>query len=214
MPPITQLGCETARKRSVVVGGLRLSFLEWGIVGRPTLCFLHGGSAHAHWFDLVTPAFTDRFHVIALDQRGHGESQWAKPPAYATENFAADLLGFIDALGLARVAMIGHSMGGHNAMSFAAWHPDRVSALVIVDSRPTIPTDRLDRMHARGRRAPRLHPDPDSAARAFRLLPRETVAAPELLTHLARAGFVARGGGWVYRFDPACNGSRRPVDAW
>src|SRR2546425_1533942 len=104
-------------------------------------------------------------------------------------------------------------MGGPNAMAFAAWHPDRVSRLVIVDSRPTIPSERLDRMHARGRRAPRLHPDPDSAARAFRLLPRETVAAPELLTHLARAGFVARGGGWVYRFDPACNGSRGPADA-
>src|SRR5882672_7651453 len=93
MSPTARLGCETARKRYVVVGGLRLSFLEWGIAGRPVLCFLHGGSAHAHWFDLVTPAFTDRFHVIALDQRGHGESQWAEPPAYATENFAADLVG-------------------------------------------------------------------------------------------------------------------------
>src|SRR2546425_645860 len=102
-------------------------------------------------------------------------------------------------------------MGGPNAMAFAAWHPDRVSRLVIVDSRPTIPSERLDRMHARGRRAPRLHPDPDSAARAFRLLPRETVAAPELLTHLARAGFVARGRGWVYRLDPACHGPRAPV---
>src|SRR2546425_7534927 len=104
-------------------------------------------------------------------------------------------------------------MGGPNAMAFAAWHPDRVSRLVIVDSRPTIPSERLDRMHARGRRAPRLHPDPDSAARAFRLLPRETVAAPELLTHLARAGFVARGGGGVFRLLPACHGSPRPRDA-
>src|SRR5213594_1102179 len=199
MSSIPRFGCESARKRSVEVGGLRLSFLEWGMSGRPALCFLHGGSAHAHWFDLVTPAFAERFHVVSLDQRGHGESQWAEPPAYATEDFAG--------------ALVGHSMGGHNAMAFAAWHPDRVSRLVIVDSRPTIPPDRLDRMHARGHRAPRLHPDPDSAARAFRLLPRETVAVPELLRHLALEGFVERGGGWVYRFDPACNGSRSPVDA-
>jgi len=214
MPPITRLGCETARKRSVVVGGLRLSFLEWGIAGHPVLCFLHGGSAHAHWFDLVTPAFTDRFHVIALDQRGHGESQWAKPPAYATENFAADLLGFIDALGLARVAMIGHSMGGHNAMSFAAWHPDRVSALVIVDSRPTIPTDRLDRLRRRGERTLRPYPTREAAAQSFRLLPRETNADPALLAHLGTAGVVERDGAWVYRFDPASNAERHPVDAW
>ena len=158
MSPISRFGCESARRRAVVVGGLRLSFLEWGNAGRPVLCFLHGGSAHAHWFDFVTPAFAERFHVIALDQRGHGESQWAEPPAYGTEHFAADLLGFIDALGLTRVTLIGHSMGGHNAMSFAAWHPECVSALVIVDSRPVIPSDRLDRLRRRGERTLRPYP--------------------------------------------------------
>jgi len=214
MSPISPFGCEAARKRSAVVGALRLSFLEWGNAGRPALCFLHGGSAHAHWFDFVTPAFTERFHVLALDQRGHGESQWAEPPAYATENFAADLLGFIDALGLERVALIGHSMGGHNAMSFAAWHPERVSALVIVDSRPTIPTDRLDRLRRRGERTLRPYPTREAAAQSFRLLPRETNADPALLAHLAAAGIVERDGAWVYRFDPASNAERRPVDAW
>ena len=214
MSPISRFGCETARRRSVVVGGLRLSFLEWENPGRPVLCFLHGGSAHAHWFDSVTPAFTDRFHVIALDQRGHGESQWADPPAYGTENFAADLLGFIDALGWERVALIGHSMGGHNAMSFSAWHPERVSALVIVDSRPTIPTDRLDRLRRRGERTLRPYPTRDAAAQSFRLLPRETIADSALLAHLGAAGVVERDGAWVYRFDPASNAARQPVDAW
>ena len=214
MPPIVRFGCETARRRFVEIDGLRLSFLEWGIAGRPVLCFLHGGSAHAHWFDLVAPAFADRFHVIALDQRGHGESQWAQPPAYATENFAADLLGVIDALGWRRVALIGHSMGGHNAMSFSAWHPDRVSALVIVDSRPAIPTDRLDRLRRRGERTLRPYPTREAAAQSFRLLPRETAADPAFLAHLGAAGVVERDGAWVYRFDPASNSGRRPVDAW
>ena len=214
MPSITPLGCETARKRSVAVGDLFLSFLEWGTAGRPVLCFLHGGSAHAHWFDLVAPPFTDRFHVIALDQRGHGESEWAKPPAYATENFAADLLGFVDALGFARVTLIGHSMGGHNAMSFSAWHPDRVRALVIIDSRPMIPTDRLDRLRRRGERTLRPYPSREAAAQSFRLVPRETNADPALLAHMGAAGVVKRDGAWVYRFDPASNAERRPVDAW
>ena len=212
--PLPRFGCETARTRGLQINGLRLRLLQWGAPGRPALCFLHGGSAHAHWFDLVAPAFADRFDVVSLDQRGHGESQWAEPPAYATEDFAGDLVGVMDALGWERMTVVGHSMGGHNAMAFAAWHPERVSRLVIVDSRPAIPADRLDWMHARGRRAPRLHPDPDAAVRAFRLLPRETVAAAEVLAHLARMGFVEREGGWTYRFDPACNGSRRPVDAW
>jgi esterase len=214
MSPNSRFGCEAARRRSVVVGGLRLSFLEWGSEGRPVLCFLHGGSAHAHWFDLVTPAFAERFHVVALDQRGHGESQWAEPPAYATRNFAADLLGFIDALGWQRVALIGHSMGGHNSMSFAAWHPERVSALVIVDSRPLIPTDRLDRLRRRGERTLRPYPTREAAAQSFRLLPRETNADPALLAHLGASGVVEKDGAWVYRFDPASNAERQPADAW
>ena len=211
---ITPLGCENARSRVVEVNGLRLHFLESGPVGAPVLCFLHGGAAHAHWFDAVTPAFADRFHVIALDQRGHGESAWAEPPAYGTEDFTGDLVGLMDAQGWARMIVVGHSMGGHNAMTFAAWHPERVAALVIVDSRPSIPTERLTVMHARGRRLPRLHPTEEAAVHSFRLLPRETVADRALLAHVARAGLTRRDGGWAWRFDPATHGARQPVDAW
>ena len=214
MPTTQRFGCESARTRFAVVGGLKLHFLEWGTIDRPTVCFLHGGSAHAHWFDRVTPAFADRYHLIALDQRGHGESQWAEPPAYGTENFASDLIGFFDSLSLERVALVGHSMGGHNSMSFAAWHPDRVSALVIVDSRPTIPADRLDRLRRRGERTLRPYPSQEAAAQLFRLIPRETNADPSLLAHLGASGVVQRDGAWFYRFDPASNSGRRPVDAW
>ena len=208
------LGCEIARSRTLVVRGLRLHLLESGRPGAPPLCFLHGGAAHAHWFDRVTPAFAERFHVICLDQRGHGESEWAEPPAYGTEDFAADLLEVMDRLGWARMTVLGHSMGGHNAMTFAAWHPERVRALVIIDSRPAIPPERLEFMHARGRRLPRAHPSEEAAVKAFRLLPRETFADPAFLAHLARAGMTRRNGGWAWRFDPATHGSRAPVDAW
>jgi len=208
------LGCETARSRTLEVRGLTLHYLESGRAGAPALCFLHGGAAHAHWFDRVTPAFTDRFHVIALDQRGHGESAWAEPPAYGTADFTGDLLELMDRLAVDRMTVIGHSMGGHNAMTFAAWHPARVSALVIIDSRPAIPAERLHVMHARGRRLPRAHPSEEAAVQAFRLLPRETFADPAFLAHLARAGMTRRNGGWGWRFDPATHGNRAPVDAW
>ncbi|MET0484230.1 MAG: alpha/beta hydrolase [Candidatus Rokuibacteriota bacterium] len=211
---IIPLGCERARSRVVDVNGLRLHFLESGPSGAPAICFLHGGAAHAHWFDAVTPAFSDRFHVVSLDQRGHGESAWAEPPAYGTEDFTGDLVGLMDVLGWARMIVVGHSMGGHNAMTFAAWHPERVAALVIVDSRPAIPAERLTVMHARGRRIPRVHPSEDVAVQSFRLLPRETVADRALLAHVARAGLMRRDGGWAWRFDPATHGARQPVDAW
>jgi pimeloyl-ACP methyl ester carboxylesterase len=206
--------CELAKHRKVRVNGLDLHLLETGPPGAPAICFLHGGAAHAHWFDRVIPALVDRFRVISLDQRGHGESAWATPPAYATQDFAADLLALMDHFGWARMALVGHSMGGHNSMGFAAWYPERVSALVVVDSRPLLPPDRIDRMRERGQRPPRLHASEDDAVRSFRLLPKETTADPALLQHLARAGLIHTDGGYRYRFDPACYANRQPVDCW
>src|SRR5262245_5330808 len=117
----TSFGCDAASRRSFTVNGLTLRALHWGRAGRPAICFLHGGSAHAHWFDAIAPAFADRYEVISLDQRGHGESDWPPPSSddtsYATESFASDLLGVIDQLGWNEMTLCGHSMGGHNAMA-------------------------------------------------------------------------------------------------
>ncbi len=208
------LGCQIARRGAVEVDGRFLAFLESGGAGRPPLCFLHGGAAHAHWFDAVTPSLADRFRVIALDQRGHGESAWTAPPAYATEDFAGDLLGLMGRLGWERMTLVGHSMGGHNAMAFAAWHPTRVAALVIVDARPVISSERVSQMRERGQRRSRGYASLDAAVTAFRLLPPDTVADPGLLAHVAAQSFVARNGGFARRFDPACYASRQPTDAW
>jgi pimeloyl-ACP methyl ester carboxylesterase len=120
----------------------------------------------------------------------------------------------MDRLGWARMTLVGHSMGGHNSMGFAAWHPERTAALVVVDARPSLPPDRVERMHERGRRPPRLHASEDTAVASFRLLPRETIAEPALLEHIARAGLTRVNGGFRYRFDPACYAHRGPVDCW
>ena len=110
--------CDAAARRSFSVNGMTLRALEWSQPGRPALCFLHGGSAHSHWFDAVVPSFVDRFHVISLDQRGHGESDWAPDARYGTEQFASDLVGVMDHLGWERMVVVGHSMGGHNSIGF------------------------------------------------------------------------------------------------
>ena len=206
--------CKTARDRRVEVRGLELHLLEWGPAARSGILLLHGGAAHAHWFDAVAVALAERRHVVALDQRGHGESAWARPPAYATEDFAGDIIGVIDCLGWESAVLVGHSMGGHNAIACAAWHPDRIRGLVIVDSRPAIPAERLAQMKERGERPPRQHPTIEAAVAAFRLLPPETSADPALLAHLARESVAWRNGAVSLRFDPACYAARVPVDGW
>jgi pimeloyl-ACP methyl ester carboxylesterase len=206
--------CLDARRRALGVKGLRLHALEWGEPAATGILLLHGGAAHAHWFDRVAPALARGRHVLALDQRGHGESAWASPPAYATEDFVADVGAVLDALGWGRAVLVGHSMGGHNALACAAWRPERVRALVIADARPAIPAERLRQLRERGARPPRRHPTVEAAVAAFRLLPPETVADPALLGHLARASVAWRDGAVMARFDPAAYAARRPIDGW
>jgi pimeloyl-ACP methyl ester carboxylesterase len=85
-----------------------------GPAARSGILLLHGGAAHAHWFDAVAAALADGRHVVALDQRGHGESAWARPPAYATEDFASEIGAVLDRLGWRSAVLVGHSMGGHS----------------------------------------------------------------------------------------------------
>jgi pimeloyl-ACP methyl ester carboxylesterase len=207
-------GARGPRDRFVTVRGLRLRYRDWGGDGRPLLA-LHGAAAHAHWWDPVAPYLARRLRVLALDWRGHGRSEWPRPPAYGSEDFAAELLGVIEALRLQDVVVAGHSMGGHNAMAFAAWHPGRLARLVVVDARPHVNYDRLRALQRRAPRTPTEFPTLAAALARFRLRPPETIAPAALLRTIARHGLVRLPSGrWRYRFDPACEQTRMPVDCW
>jgi esterase len=120
------------------VNGLRLRYLDWGTRGQPPVILLHGLAVFAHAWDHNAAALHDVLHVVALDQRGHGESDRGACADYRTEVFASDILGVADALGWGRFSLVGQSMGGHNAMYLAAAFPDRVERLVISDMEPVM----------------------------------------------------------------------------
>jgi pimeloyl-ACP methyl ester carboxylesterase len=117
------------------IGGLNFHYTDWGGDG-PPLVMLHGLSGHARTWDHTAAALSDRYRVLALDQRGHGDSDWA--PQYGFTPMAADLLGFLDATGLDEVTLMGLSMGGLVSFVFAAAHPERVRRLIILDIGPEI----------------------------------------------------------------------------
>jgi pimeloyl-ACP methyl ester carboxylesterase len=121
--------------RNVGIDALTFHYADWGGSGSP-IVMLHGLSGHARTWDHTAAALSDRYHVLALDQRGHGDSDWA--PQYGLGPMANDLLGFIDALNLDEVTLIGLSMGGLVSFVFAAAHPDRVARMVIMDIGPEI----------------------------------------------------------------------------
>jgi pimeloyl-ACP methyl ester carboxylesterase len=129
---VTDGGCTS---RSVGIDGLTFHYVDWGGSGTP-LVMLHGLSGHARTWDHTAEALSDRYHVLALDQRGHGDSDWAS--RYGLRPMAQDLLGFLDALDLREVTLMGLSMGGLVSFVFAAAHPHRVARMVIMDIGPEI----------------------------------------------------------------------------
>jgi esterase len=122
--------------RDVVVKGLRLHVLDWGGGDRTPVVLLHGFTGNAHAWDTLSIALQPHFHVYAVDQRGHGDSD----PAEVYNAVAAfdDISGVVDQLGLASFVLVGLSMGGRNGMYFTSKRPDRVQKLVIVDIGPEI----------------------------------------------------------------------------
>jgi pimeloyl-ACP methyl ester carboxylesterase len=129
------------RESDVVVGRMRLHYLDWGTRGRPPLLFLHGGGLTARTWDLVCLALRDRHRCLALDQRGHGDSEWSPELDYGPSAHARDIEGLLDRLRLPRAVLIGQSMGAINAMRLASQLPGRVRALVLVDAGPEFCTD-------------------------------------------------------------------------
>ena len=126
------------KDKTVSVNGLTLHYLDWGNETATPLLLVHGLRGHAHSWDDVSLALCRDFHVLSLDQRGRGDSDWAKDGDYSTEAYVADLDGFCQALGLDSFVLCGHSMGGRNSMSFASQFPQKLQKLIIVDVGPSM----------------------------------------------------------------------------
>ena len=126
------------RDRVVDVDGLSMHYLEWGNRAKPTIVLLHGLRGHAHSWDDVSLALSPDFHVLALDQRGRGLTDWATDGDYGIDAFVGDLVGFCRALGLERFILMGHSMGARNSMAFAGRHGHMLEKLVLSEFGPQV----------------------------------------------------------------------------
>ena len=132
----------------VIIGAMRLHYLDWGGPGTKDtpILFLHGGGLTAHTWDFVAVRLRERYRCVALDQRGHGDSEWSPVVDYRIAAHVGDIEGFIDAMGLQRPILVGQSMGGLNSIAYATRRSDRIRAMVIVDVAPEISASGADRI--------------------------------------------------------------------
>ncbi|MDD5232890.1 MAG: alpha/beta hydrolase [Syntrophales bacterium] len=118
---------------------LRLHYVEWSKPDLPAALLLHGIGDNGRIWDSFARLASPFLRIIALDQRGHGLSEWAVPPAYSESEYVSDLCAAVEHLKLDRFVLIGHSMGALHATRYAMLRPERVSALVHADIEPRPP---------------------------------------------------------------------------
>jgi pimeloyl-ACP methyl ester carboxylesterase len=133
-------------------GGPTLSYQEWGRADGAVVLLLHGLTSSSDSWRHVAPVLGARFRVIALDARGHGDSEWTEE--YSFDAMRDDVAGFMDALGILAAIVVGHSMGAITAFQLAATMPDRVRLLVLEEMPPPDP--------AKPPRPYPRQPDPDA----------------------------------------------------
>lgn len=116
----------------VNVNGIRLHYLDWGGSG-PNLLFLTGMGSSAYIFNQFAPRFTDKFHVLALTRRGHGDSDYPET-GYDADTLVEDIRQFMDSLHIEKAILAGHSLAGVELTHFTATYPTRVDKLIYLDA--------------------------------------------------------------------------------
>jgi esterase len=186
-------------EKTVGIGGLRFRYLDWGNEGLQPILFLHGGALTAHTWDLCCLALREEFHCLALDQRGHGDTDWAPDADYSITAQREDVRGFVDKLGLHRFVLAGMSMGAINALAFAIHYPEKLSHLVIIDAGPEIrrPGSRRIRDFVNGGANPETLDAIIERALAFNPRRDPKILRRSLMHNLRQQA----DGNWVWKYD-------------
>jgi pimeloyl-ACP methyl ester carboxylesterase len=203
------MGSSNVRDELIQLRGLRFAYRDWpsSKPNAPVLVLLHGYTGHARSWDLFAASMTSRYRVLALDQRGHGETQWAAT-AYDTSEMVADLEAFVAALRLDQFTLLGLSMGGLVSIGYAGKRPRELAKLVIVDIAPELDTVGLQRIQAGVVRSDVFDTAEEAYARARADNP---IPPDDQLRHRVQYSLMRRDDGrFTYRYDPALRDPKNP----
>ena len=180
--------------------GLELHVLEWSTEGVPLL-FVHGFGNDARIWDDFAPLVAPYYRAFAYDQRGHGDSDRDAERRYEGDDLVEDLEALTDSLGIERMVLVGHSLGGRVSLLFAGRHPERMAGLVLVDVGPELDLRGVFRIRDDAVRAPESFASPgeyeELLSRAY------PMAKPAILARIARNGLRKREDGrYESKLDP------------
>ena len=200
--------------RFVKVGALNLHYLEWGDAGTPPVVMIHGLTGNAHAFDNLAPHFVPRYHVISVDVRGRGDSDWAGDGDYSNDAYVADLEGLRQALGFERFSLVGTSMGGRISLTYAGTYSERVERTILNDIGPEIDPRGGNRIATSTRDAVATFETMDEVI-AWHQEQRVGFSALSDAQQQITAGYAVKArpdGGYAWKMDPAVRTDPRRPD--
>lgn len=199
--------------RTFTTHGLRIHCLDWGTAGKQPMMLLHGIGRCAHNFDHLAPHFIDRYHVLAVDMRGHGDSDWDPQGNYLVEDYVSDIEALVAQLGWHDIVFWGNSTGGRVAQVFAGMHPELTSAVIVEDVGPERPKAISDQ------RANRMSAEENGWVSADELLAlvrsRNPLTAEPILRNFVQHGSKPRADGRIiWKCDQAISRGFIPTELW
>ena len=188
-------------ERYVTVRNCRIHYLRWGKAARPGLLFVHGGYAHAHWWDFIAPAFAGDYSVASIDLSGMGDSAYRRK--YTAEIFSEEVMSVCSDAGFAkRPVIVGHSFGGLVALKTGVLYGERLSGVVLVDFPLRPPESQKESDSRRPLIKPKeIYPDRSTALKRFRLIPSQPCENEFILQYIASHSLAKVDGGWSWKFD-------------
>ena len=198
------------KEGQVEASGLSLRYLSWGDPALPPLLLLHGLAQTAHSWDFVSLSLCDGFRVVALDHRGHGDSEWAADGDYSLEANVRDLGAVICGLALQPVSIMGLSLGGKVAMTYAAERPEEVCGLVVVDAAPEHQRAGVAKVRRFVEEADELDSFGEFVERVRRYNPRRST--DQIRGSLEHNLMQLPNGKWTWKYDRALRSRVR--DSW
>lgn len=186
----------------VTVGGARISYRAWGKPDGQGVILVHGGAAHAGWWDHIAPFLAAEHRVVAIDLSGHGDSD--RRAVYSLEAWADEVLTVASRESVGRPVIVGHSMGGFVGLTAAKLHGDSVRGVVAIDSPVREISPEAKTWLASNPTMPdqKVHPDRQAVIARFRTLPEDEAGLEYVRRHIAEQSVREVEGGWSWAFDP------------
>ena len=185
--------------KTVKIKGSKISYNCWGEKNKPGLIFVHGGMAHADWWNFITPYFLKTHRVIAMNLGGMGDSEWRKE--YSTETWGLEIEGVCKKEKLKKPIIIGHSLGGMCGVYAASIMKKNLYGLVIVDTAILPPSDKPPKFDFKIR-ANKIYKSLKEIKSRFRLVPGQIDALDFIMDYIAEKSIKKNKGGWTWKFDP------------